>query len=153
VTRTVFLDSSALIKLYHLEPGTDRVEEIFAVPETVLVISELAAVELHSALARKVRTGEITVPAEAAALANFEQDCTDRFLIEPLSSAVAQRAKALLKKHGHEKPLRSLDALQVATFAIVRAREEAVFVSADSRLCEVVKAEGHSALDPEEAAG
>jgi predicted nucleic acid-binding protein len=60
VTGSFFLDSSALIKLYHEEPGTERVEEIFATSETSLVVSELAAVELQSALARKVRTGEIT---------------------------------------------------------------------------------------------
>jgi len=36
VTGTFFLDSSALIKLYHQEPGTERVEEIFAAPDTSL---------------------------------------------------------------------------------------------------------------------
>jgi predicted nucleic acid-binding protein len=150
VTGTFFLDSSALIKLYHEEPGTERVEEIFATGEVSLVVSELAAVELQSALARKVRTGEITVQGEGEVLRNFEHDCADRFVIEPLTSAVAQGAKELLKKHGHQRALRSLDALQVATFAIVRARAEAVFVCADGRLCEIVKAEGHSTLNPEE---
>jgi hypothetical protein len=76
--------------------------------------------------------------------------CADRFLTEPLTSAVIHQAKELLKKHGHQRALRSLDAIQLATFAIVRAREEAVFVCADGRLCEIVKGEGHSALDPEE---
>ncbi|HXQ23205.1 MAG TPA: type II toxin-antitoxin system VapC family toxin [Candidatus Acidoferrales bacterium] len=150
MTGTFFLDSSALIKLYHQEPGTERVEEIFAASSTALFISELAAVELQSALARKVRTGEITVQAEEEPVRNFEQDCADRFVIEPLTSAVVQQAKDLLKKHGHQRALRSLDALQVATFAIVRAREEAVFVCADGRLCGVAKAEGSSALNPEE---
>jgi predicted nucleic acid-binding protein len=32
----------------------------------------------------------------------------------------------------------------------VRARANAVFVSADGRLCEIVKSEGHSTLNPEE---
>jgi predicted nucleic acid-binding protein len=150
VTGTLFLDSSALIKLYHQELGTERVEEMFAAPDTSLVISELATVEVRSALARKVRTGEITLQAEEEVLRNFEQDCADRFVIEPLSSAIAERAKELLSKHGHQRALRSLDALQVATFAIVRAREEAVFVCTDGRLCEIVKAEGHSALNREE---
>jgi uncharacterized protein len=150
VTGTFFLDSSALIKLYHEEPGTERVEEIFATSEASLVVSELAAVELQSALARKVRTGEITLEAEEEVVRDFEQDCADRFVIEPLTSTIVQEAKRLLKKHGHQRALRSLDALQVATFAIVRAREEAIFVCADGRLCEIVKAEGHSPLNPEE---
>jgi len=150
VTGTFFLDSSALIKLYHQEPGTERVEEIFATADATLVISELATVELRSALARKVRTGEITVQAEEEVVRNFDQDCADRFMSEPLTSAVVHQAKELLKKHGHQRALRSLDAIQLATFAIVRAREEVVFVCADGRLCGIVEAEGHSALNPEE---
>jgi predicted nucleic acid-binding protein len=149
VTGTFFLDSSALIKLYHQEPGTERVEEIFAAPDTSVVISELTTIELRSALARKVRTGEITLQAEEEVVANFDQDCVDRFLTEALTSAVIHQAKELLKKHGHQRALRSLDAIQLATFTIVRTRWEAVFVCADARLCEIVKAEGHSALNPE----
>ena len=60
MTGVFFLDSSALIKLYHNEPGTERVDHLFAATDTTLVISELTAVEMYSALARKVRTGEIT---------------------------------------------------------------------------------------------
>ena len=150
MTGTFFLDSSALIKLYHQEPGTERVEEIFTASETSLIISELAVVELHSALARKIRTGEITLQAEEEVVRNFEKDCADRFVIEPLTSAVVKQAKELLTKHGHQKALRSLDALQMASFTIVRARdEEVVFVCADGRLCDIVKAEGYAALNPE----
>jgi hypothetical protein len=128
------------------------VEEIFAASDASLVISELAAVELHSTLARKVRTSAITVEAEQEVLRNFEQDCEDRFTIEPLTGVVLDQAKALLKKHGHVRALRSLDAIQLATFAIVRARQEIVFVCADGRLCDIVKDEGYSALNPEEPA-
>lgn len=145
-----FLDSSALIKLYHQETGTERVEELFAVADSSLVISDLAALELQSALARKVRTGDITLHAAEEVVRNFDHDCQERFMTEPLTSSVVNRATALLKKHGHVRGLRSLDALQLASFGIVRARVEAVFVCADGRLCEIVKAEGHSALNPEE---
>ena len=145
-----FLDSSALIKLYHQELGTERVEEIFAT-DAPLVISELAVVELHSGLARKVRTGEIPAESCDEAVRSFEQDCAERFAIEPLNSAVAQQAKELLNKHGRQRALRSLDALQLATFAIVRAREEAIFVCADGHLCEIVRLQGSSVMNPEEA--
>ena len=145
-----FLDSSALIKLYHQEVGTERLEEMFAT-DASLVISELAVVELHSALARKVRTGEIPVDSCEQVARNFDQDCADRFDIEPLTSAVVQQAKELLNKHGRQRALRSLDALQLASFAIVRASEEAIFVCADGHLCEIVRLEGFSVLNPEEA--
>jgi hypothetical protein len=40
-----------------------------------VVISELTTIELRSALARKVRTGEITVQAEEEVVGNVDQDC------------------------------------------------------------------------------
>lgn len=146
-----FFDSSALIKLYHQELGTERVEEIFTT-DVPLVISELAVVELHSTLARKVRTGEIPAESCDEAVRNFEQDCADRFDIEPLTSAVAGQAKALLSKHARQRALRSLDALQLASFSIVRARGEATFVSADGHLCGIAGLEGFSVVNPEQAA-
>jgi predicted nucleic acid-binding protein len=151
VTGSFFLDSSALIKLYHQEPGTERVEELFTASESSLVISELAIVELHSALARKIRIGEITAQAEEEVLRNFEQDCADRFVIEPLNTAVVEQAKELLTKYGHHQALRTLDALQMASFAIVCARDaEVVFVCADRRRCNIVIAEGYATLNPED---
>ena len=97
MSRTLFFDTSALIKLYHQEAGTERVEEIFGQAENSLIISELAIVEMYSPLARKVRTGEITPQAQEEALRNFEEDCARRFVIAPLGGAVLQKAKDLLE--------------------------------------------------------
>ena len=54
-----YCDTSALVKLYHREAGTERMEEIFRQEDKTLIISELAIVEFYSTLARKMRTGEI----------------------------------------------------------------------------------------------
>ncbi len=53
-------DTSALVKRYHVEVGSDKVDEIFDDPDNVLIISELAIVEVTSALQRKRNQGEIT---------------------------------------------------------------------------------------------
>jgi hypothetical protein len=55
-----FFDSSALIKLYHPELGSERVAGMFGSADRRIVISRLAGVELHSALALKTRTGHLT---------------------------------------------------------------------------------------------
>jgi predicted nucleic acid-binding protein len=60
VSTAFFCDTSALVKLYHQEVGTERMEELFQQEENVLLISELAIIEFYSTLARKVRIGEIT---------------------------------------------------------------------------------------------
>lgn len=144
-----FFDTSALVKLYHQETGTERVEEIFARSQNSLVISELAAVELYSSLARKVRIGEISLQAQEEALKNFEEDCAHRLMIDPLSTTVLRRAKELLRRYGNTKALRSLDALQVAACLTAQMKGEVAFVCADMRLLDVGTAEGLQVLNPE----
>jgi len=53
-------DTSALVKRYHVEAGSDKVDEIFEDSDNILIISELALVEVTSALLRKRNRGEIT---------------------------------------------------------------------------------------------
>lgn len=149
MSRSFYFDTSALIKLYHQETGTDQVEEIFRQADNVLIISELAGVELYSTLARKVRTGEIAPSVQDEVLRNFEHDCTHRFVIVPLGSSVIQKAKELLQKHGNTYALRTLDALHLGTCLIARAKEEVSFVCADDRLVAIGTFEGLQILNPE----
>jgi uncharacterized protein len=153
VSRSFYFDTSALIKLYHQEIGTEQVEQIFSQAENTLVISEIAIVELYSTLARKVQVAEITLQAQEETLRNFEEDCTQRFVITPLGGAVIRKAKALLQKYGSTKPLRTLDALQLAACQISRTSEELTFVCADDRLLEIATLEGLRVLDPETSSG
>jgi predicted nucleic acid-binding protein len=51
-------DTSALIKRYHREPGHATMMELFTLPKAQNLISELTVVELHSAIAKKVRVDE-----------------------------------------------------------------------------------------------
>ena len=56
-----FLDSSAIAKLYHVEVGTPVIQSLAAQANTTLYISRLAVVEVPSAFAGKVRTGQLAV--------------------------------------------------------------------------------------------
>lgn len=66
-----FFDTSALVKRYHHESGSGQVDAIFNDRDNDLIISELAIVELASALRRKQNRGEITVQALNDALTYF----------------------------------------------------------------------------------
>ena len=55
----LFLDTCALAKYYRREAGSDFVERLFANAGAQRVISRLAIVEMESAFATKIRTGEI----------------------------------------------------------------------------------------------
>ena len=48
MSTSFYCDTSALVKLYHQEVGTARMEELFSQEENVLVISELAIVEFYA---------------------------------------------------------------------------------------------------------
>ena len=147
-----YLDTSALVKLYHQELGTDQVELLFTQPNHSLIISELAAVELYSTVARKLRTGEIEEAAFEEVCNNFEDDCHRRFVMTALNATVIQGAKRLLRHYGKVKPLRSLDALHLAACSIAFPAEAKIFVCSDKRLLEIAALEGHEVLNPEEPA-
>jgi uncharacterized protein len=145
---TYFLDTSALAKLYHHEPGSDLVEA-WAADETVLLwISDLARIELHSALIRKVREGEVTEEVLHAILECFRVDLLHRFHTVPLTARIVEGAINLLIEHGKRYHLRTLDALQLASAMAVEG-EGLVFVTADSKLMAVASAVFSQVLNPE----
>jgi len=53
-------DTSALVKRYHREVGTDIVDAAFADKDASKIISDISVIEFYSAFAKKVRTGEVT---------------------------------------------------------------------------------------------
>ena len=52
-----FFDTSALVKRYHIEAGSEKVNELFDNPEGIFVITSIAVTEFVSALARKLYEG------------------------------------------------------------------------------------------------
>lgn len=139
-----FFDTSALVKRYHLEPGSERVNAIFDDQANILIISELALVELASALRRKQNRGEITLQAMNDALAQFANEVVSDLLVAGFRSGFIQGARELVLQHG----LRTLDALQLTSASEFRALSP-VFVCADAKLCRAASDMGLVALDPE----
>jgi predicted nucleic acid-binding protein len=72
VSASLYLDTSALIKLYHQEVRTGRMDDLFAQQDNILIISELAVVEFYSMLACRVRIGEITLETQEEASRSFK---------------------------------------------------------------------------------
>ncbi len=141
-----FLDTSALVKRYHRESGSEQVNAIFDDQSNVLIISELAIVELASALQRKRNRGEITVRALNDALAQFDNDVLSDLIVANFLSDFIRRARDLVLQHG----LRTLDALQLTAALEFRALAP-VFVCADDTLCQAASNAGLSVLNPEAA--
>lgn len=146
MTPRFFFDTSVLIKLYHEENGTAILDQLLIEQQPIIVISDLSIVEMISALARKVRTQDITSEMFEQVVAAFEKD-VPAFERLSLDQDVQNRAITLLKKHSLEQGLRALDALQLASALI--GNEKAPldkFIAADKTLVTVAKKETLSAL-------
>jgi uncharacterized protein len=128
-----FLDTSALAKLYHQEQGTEMVEGWAADHAIRLWLSDLARIELHSVFVRKVREGELTEATLQTVLECFREDLHSRFHLVQLTEDIIERAISLLLEHGKRRPLRTLDALQIAS-AQAAGTNALTFVTADRQL-------------------
>jgi predicted nucleic acid-binding protein len=136
-----FLDTSALVKIYHREEGSKYCLKLY-VDRSSLIISELARVELHSAIFRKQREKGLNVKALKAVLQKFEYDCEVRYEILNVASLVYDEACRLLSRYAAMYGLRTLDSLQLATFLSYCEKDQDCFVCADRKLSSIVECEG-----------
>ena len=146
-----FFDTSALAKLYHPEIGTPKVVEIVETVGVQIQISRLTAVELRSVFAIKVRTQVVTQEDVSLLLRQFQEDVVSRkFQIFAVQESEFGLAERLIERYAFSKPLRTLDAVQLAVALGLKSQGLIDhFVAADAALCAVAALEGLSVLDPE----
>ncbi len=146
-----FFDTSALAKLYHPEVGTPKVVEIIEAVGAQIRISRLTVVELRSVFAIKVRTQVVTQEDVSLLLRQFQEDVVSRkFQIFAVQESEFGLAERLIERYAFSKPLRTLDAVQLAVALGLKSQGLIDhFVAADAALCAVAALEGLSVLDPE----
>ncbi|MSR81432.1 MAG: PIN domain-containing protein [Candidatus Latescibacteria bacterium] len=147
-----FFDTSALVNYYHLETGRSKVVALLENPTHSNFISRLTLVELHSVLARKVRTNELTEEGFHTVRRLFYADLRARKVrITPLEQGHHLQAILLMMKHGLSHNLRTLDALQLATTLEFHQKTPLDhFVCADAALCQIAHRERLAVLNPED---
>lgn len=149
--KVYFLDTSALVKRYHRERGSTVIDTLFAEQDRQIVISDLSIIELGSALAKKVREGEITVEKYHRAIGFFCQDVvTETIHVETLGEVDKTVAAALLETHSLRANLRTLDSLQLAMMKRVSETQLDQVLCADRAFCSLIRKEGLPVRDPEE---
>ena len=110
----MYLDSCIIVKLLVAEPDSELF--IHALEGKPVVTSELALTEVFSALLSRERAGKISITDRRRAWHEFEARIdAGEFRIEALSSTVMRKANHLLEKCHPRVPLRSLDAIHLAT--------------------------------------
>ncbi|MBV8357915.1 MAG: type II toxin-antitoxin system VapC family toxin [Deltaproteobacteria bacterium] len=106
---TLYLDTSAVVKLYAYEPGSPATRR--AVAEADQIASSLITyTETRAALNRKYRSREIDVATFARSKAEFEADWQG-FVIMPVDAQTIRSAGEFAEQFG----LRAYDAVHLAT--------------------------------------
>lgn len=135
----LFLDTSALVKLYVLEPGSESL--VAAADPASLTILDLARVEFASAVWRRRRSGDMEEAQADMLVRRLDEDLEQRIGIVSCDAALIGRACRLVRAHA----LRGYDALHLAA-AVAHGRS--LFVASDAALLAAARAEGLLAWDP-----
>lgn len=139
-----FLDTSALVKRYHSEKGTDKIDKIFSQNDRAIVISSISITEMVSALNRKKEDKIISKEDLDIALSKFFHDAIKDFLVLELDGEHIKGSIMLVLKRN----IRTLDALQLAV-ALGMKELKVTFVCADKKLASVAEKEGLQTINPE----
>jgi predicted nucleic acid-binding protein len=143
-----YLDTSALVKLYVREPGTDKMLHLASREHNHrLAILIIAEVEFRSAVRRRKRSADLESSTANELIRRFENHLETRFLRQALSKPVLDTAKALI----HDYALRAYDAVQLVGCLVLRMAEptaEPAFVCSDRELLETAILLKLSTLDP-----
>src|SRR5713101_2501779 len=138
-----FFDTSAAVKHYRVELGSPELDALLAEAGARHILSALSVVELHSVLARLVRTGHIAAADFHLTRGRFLADiAAGLWQIVSVTDGHFHRAQQLLVHHGLARSLRALDALQLAVaLGLNAAGPLDAFVCADANFGHVAAAE------------
>lgn len=153
---TYYFDSSALVKLYYPETGSEWIEQIVndldeeSRPANLIVITQIGIVEVAAAFARLQRTGQITQDQRDHLYTSILEDDNIAFRSYALTEDIVKLAAGLTQKH----TLRGYDAVHLASAIKLDQRISRAgyarlkFISADNQLCNASIAEGLTTINP-----
>ena len=103
-----FLDSSALAKVYHVEPGTPKMVALLADTGSEFYISSLSVIEIQSVFSQKIRDGKITEADYTLLKQRFAADMqSKKIAVKNLLRSHQSAAERLLEKHAKVRRLRA----------------------------------------------
>lgn len=144
-----YFDTSALVKLYVEEAGSELVK-VYVRKGLFVATSRVAYAEARAAFARAWREGILEDQEYIEVVSNFKEEWPAFFALD-VSDSVLQRVDVLIDKYR----LRGFDALHLASTVVLSRRnegEEILVGCWDARLWDCYQQEGFSLL-PEERPG
>lgn len=143
----LFFDTSALVKRYYQEDGTEAVDALVEDDSSEVVITSLSVIETASAFRRKRNRDEIDPEDVDRLLGSFFDEALADFAILPMDESLSEFSLDLVL----DDDLRTLDSLQLsAALSLVTADSAPRFVCADSDLVSVADRHGIGTVNPAE---
>jgi uncharacterized protein len=137
----LFFDTSALIKKYITEEGSQKVDDLMDKADTIIV-SVITEIEAHSTFKRLLIENAISENDYKTLINEFEIDYP-YFTHIVFDSLITSNAKLLIEKH----QLKTLDFIQLGT-ALLLKDEIDYFIVCDSKLVKAGKKEGLKIINP-----
>ena len=146
-----YLETSALMKKYRTETGTQVVEELFQQKQgsEVFVTSQFTVIEITSIATRLLRARELSRRSYQGILGNVTRETSGNIRLESISNDVVSEAIRMTQLHA----LRAPDDVHLATAVIVKeaSRDEPFCLfGSDARLNASCKSSGIAVINPEE---
>jgi predicted nucleic acid-binding protein len=137
-----YLDASILVALLSVEPFSERADRFVRANPTGLIVSDFAAAEFASAIARRVRMRDVTIAEARVDLSGFDTwvaRAAQRVVINPADVAAATTFLRRL-----DLTLRTPDAIHIA----IAQRIGATLVTFDQRMAASARALGMAVATP-----
>ncbi|MCK5719838.1 MAG: type II toxin-antitoxin system VapC family toxin [Thiomargarita sp.] len=151
MVKTYFFDTSALVKRYITEIGSQWVRTLDDLQAgNKIIVARITWVEMLSAFSRLKRESVLDTADFNTVLQAFEYDWDTQYQIVEFDKSLAEQAGELVKRH----PLRAYDSVQLASALKIYqihtqvASELFTFVSADDRLLNIAKLENMQVENP-----
>ena len=144
-----YLDTSALIKRFVAEPGSELVQKLVT-REGPVATAKIAYAEIYAALNRKKREGHLSTRDYRLVCEEFEDDWQAYVRVD-LQDEILSLCRDLTERH----PLRGFDAVHLASALILQRDlgEKIAFTAADARLLEAAAAEDLLSVNVEKPPG
>ncbi|MCU0566028.1 MAG: type II toxin-antitoxin system VapC family toxin [Oculatellaceae cyanobacterium Prado106] len=146
-----FIDSSALVKRYISEIGSQWVLDLFdPTLENDIFVAAITGVEIVAAITRRSRGGSIADSDADTARNQLKRDLKEEYQVVQLLESILVSGMALAETHG----LRGYDAIQLAagcainSLSISNGLAPIIFVSADNYLNTAAMNEGLDIENP-----
>jgi uncharacterized protein len=137
-----YLDASVLVALFVIDPMSARAADCLSVHPLIVVVSDFSAAEFSSAVARRVRTGDLTREDGQLAFLNFDTWIARSARRHEITTADIGAADRILQRL--DINLRTPDAVHIA----IAQRVGATLVTFDNGMAAAARALGMAVATP-----